>query len=242
MNRRTKTVKHSLAVIITSLLPCISSAPLHADASSTNSFYLPYVQQLEKEIEYQLFYLPADNRRQLHQLAYGQSLSDNLAIEIGVAVDKEKGQRAGYEAFELELLWQLTEQGEFAWDWALLLEAEHEKEDKANELALALITAREWGRWTTASNLYLIYENSDSRRSELETALALQAGYRLSPHIEPALEFFAGQGVRTLGPVLGGLVRLSGARKLRWQTALLFGLDDDSSPTTWRLQLEYEFF
>lgn len=235
-------LRHCLSIAC--LLAGAASTPAHADASSANSFYLPYVQQLEKEIEYQLFYLPGDNRRQLHKLAYGQSLGDRLALELGVSADKQQGRHADYAAIELELLWQLTEQGEYNWDWGLMLEAEHEKADSADELslALALITAREWGRWTTASNFYLIYENSDSRRSEMETALALQAGYRLSPHIEPALEFFAGQGARTIGPVLSGLLRLSGARKLRWQTALLFGLDDDSSPTTWRLQLEYEFF
>lgn len=234
--------RYSVNAYFAFLLTTMFAPSALADASSTNTFYLPYVQMLEKEIEYQLFYLPADNRRQLHKLAYGQSVTDDIALEIGILADKQQRERADYAGIELELLWQLTAQGEYAYDWGLLVEAEHEKEDSADELSVALITARDWGRWTGASNLYLIYENSDSRRSEMESALALQAGYRLSPQFEPALEFFVGQNARTLGPVVNGLIRLPGASKLRWQTAVLFGLNDETSSTTWRLQLEYEFF
>lgn len=231
-----------LSVFLVLLVGIIPFSKSRADAMSTNSFYMPYVQLLEKEIEYRAFYLPAGKRRQLHKLAYGQSFTDDLAIEVGVLASKERSGEEKYAGFDLELLWQLTEQGKYAYDWGLLIEAEHEQLTRTNELSTNLITTRNWGRWTGASNVQLIYENSETRRNEMEAALALQAGYRLSPQFEPAMEYFVGQNTRTLGPVIKGLVRLPGAAKLRWQTAVLFGLSDSTPPTTWRLQLEYEFY
>lgn len=219
----------------------LASSHAMADATSTYSFYLPYVQPLEKELEYRLFY-QKDEKSWLHQLGYGQAVSDKVALEASLSAEKNRGESLDLAAVELELLWQLTEQGEYAFDWGVIVEAEHERENHVNELAVGLITVKDWQRLSAASNVWLIYENGDQRRSEMEMAAALQFSYRLDSRFEPALEFFAGQNTRTAGPVFKGVVRLPGADKLYWQTGVLFGLSDSTSDMTWRFQLEYEFY
>jgi hypothetical protein len=77
---------------------------------------------------------------------------------------------------------------------------------------------------------------------EFETALSLQARYRYRPMLEPALEFYAAEDYRGMGPVLVGAIRLAAANSLRWEVGAIFGLDDQSADYVFRLLLEYEFY
>ena len=72
-------------------------------------------------------------------------------------------------------------------------------------------------------------------------AVALQARYRYSRELEPAVELYTGQDTRGLGPVIMGSWPLGGARQLRWEGGVIFGLDSDTPDQTFRALLEYEF-
>lgn len=213
-----------------------------ADASSTNSFYLPYVQPLEKEIEFQRFYLDDTQNSQATKLAYAQALTDTLSLELALIGQNDDDDSLDVDTTELELLWQLTEQGEYSVDWGMMVELEHEQYDNRNELAVGLLTMKEWQQWTCASNTYLIYEKSDTIKAEMEFALNLQLAYRLSASFSPALEFYSGEGSRTIGPVIMGSIRLPDARRLSWSLGYFHGLNEKTTDATYRLQLEYEFF
>jgi len=108
------------------------------------------------------------------------------------------------------------------------------------ELASGLILEKAWGRWVGTANLWLIYEHSPIN-AEFETALALQTRYRYKPYLEPAIEFYAGQDTRGLGPVLMGDLKFGPGKKLHWEAGIIFGLETDSPDNTWRFSTEYEF-
>lgn len=214
-----------------------------ADNAAVDKIYHPYVQPLEREFELRAV---AEQGRagandQRWRLGYGQALTGSFFAELYVLGEDTGGDRSEVSAYELEGLWQLTEQGEYAADWGLLFELEKERDDNLWEFSTALLAEREWGRWVGTANAHLIREWGDAVADEWETRLGLQARYRLSPLWEPAIEFHAAEDLRALGPALLGTARLGGRRKLHWEAGLFAGLDADSPDLSVRGQLEYEF-
>jgi hypothetical protein len=218
---------------------------VHADGSTIDKVYHPYVQPEEREIEFRAIAEhdgeSSSGDERIYRLGYGQSFGDSWFGEVYLIGKKNDDQGLRLQAYELETLWQLTEQGEFFADWGILFELEKERSAEVLESSTALLIETEWRRWTGTANLYGIYEFGDDIDNEFETALALQARYRYSRGLEPAVEFYAGQDTRGLGPVMMGSWQLGGARQLRWEGGLIFGLDRDTPDQTFRVLLEYEF-
>ncbi|MGK0441723.1 MAG: hypothetical protein ACJA0N_001524 [Pseudohongiellaceae bacterium] len=65
--------------------------------------------------------------------------------------------------------------------------------------------------------------------------------YSYSPRFEPALEFYAGQDTRGLGPVIMGIDKVAGNTAVKWELGTIFGLDSNTADLTLRAVLEYEF-
>jgi hypothetical protein len=216
-----------------------------ADGTTIDKIYHPYVQPQEREIEFRAIIEnnrdgpPGDQR--LYRLGYGQSFNDSWFGEVYLIGRKNDDQSFRLDAYELEALWQITEQGEFFADWGMLFELEKQHSGNAMEFSGALLVEKEWRRWTGTANFYGIYEFGDDIDSEFETALALQARYRYSREIEPAVELYKGQDTTGLGPVVMGSWPLGGARQLRWEGGVIFGLDSDTPDQTFRVLFEYEF-
>lgn len=232
------------------LLCCTASLPLspaRADGVVIDRVYDPYVQPLEKEIEWRALNLNDGDRDelddvQLHKLGLGRSFSERWFGEVYLIGERDENQSLDLEAVELEAKRQLTEQGEYAADWGLLFELEHEREDDQWEAAATLISAREWGNWTGTANLSAVYEWGSSLDNELESELRLQARYRLSPTFEPMVELYAGQDTLGIGPVMRGAQKFQQGRKLFWELGLIQGVTDKSPDQTLRLLVEYEFY
>lgn len=230
--------------LIAGFLLCATGAAM-ADGSAIDKIYHPYVQPQEREIELRTVIennanSPAGDQRTL-RLGYGQSFTDRWFGElylIGTANDDDSFHLS---AFEIEALWQLTEQGEFFADWGMLFELEKEKNDNAAEASAAVLVEKEWGRWTGTANIYGIYEFGSDVDNEFETALGLQARYRRSRHFEPAIELYKGEDTFGIGPVLLGSHPLGSGRQLRWEAGLIFGADSDTPDQVFRGLLEYEF-
>ena len=216
-----------------------------ASGSSIDKVYDPYVQLLEKEIEYRTRYEQDDrdqiDGRQRHILGYGQSLSDHLFAEIYMIGVDEAQSGFSIEDYEVELKWQLTEQGELDHDWGLLFELEKSREDDIWEAGSTLIVLREWGQWVATGNLSLIYEGGSDTKNEWETAFAGQLRFRNSEKFEPGLEFYQSQDTQGFGPIITGLWRIGGGKKTRWETGVILGLDHDTPDVSWKLTLEYQF-
>ena len=208
-----------------------------ADNLAIDKVYHPYVQAMEKEVEWRLVAADGDH---LQRLGIGRALTDRIFVE-GYLIAAEEGDTFRLQGYELETRLQLTEQGEYAIDWGLLLELEKAHEEDEYELATAFLMEKQWGRWVGAANLWLEYEWGDAVKDEFETATALQARYRLSPEFEPAVEFYGGENTRALGPVAMGDIRFAAGKKLHWETGVLLGLSKKTPDATLRVLAEYEF-
>ena len=214
-----------------------------ADGVVVGKIYDPYVQPLETELEWRMLSQKDDQLPDLQRqsLGFGQSLSDRWAIELYAIGQKGAGESLSIDAYEFEAKWQLTEQGEYAFDWGVLFEVEREIEENAWEVSTQLLAARDFGRVTTTANLALIYEWGQGRKDEFETALHVQTRYRLKEAFEPAIELHMGQDTIALGPAITGLVRPSEGKKLRWELGIFAGLDDKSPDQTIKANVEIEF-
>lgn len=216
-----------------------------ADGLVMDKVYHPYVDALEKELEFRsVFQDPQpgiSNKAQLHQLAVGTALSDSVFAEFYVIGGKDRASGFETEAWEAEVKWQLSEPGEYWADYGILFEYENEIHMKIEEATVGFLAEKELGSWSAAANLFVIREWGDDILDEYETSVAFQARYRLKPEFEPAIEVYAGQNARGIGPVLQGTFATGVRKSLHWEAGLLFGLGNKSPNQTWRLLFEYEF-
>jgi len=214
-----------------------------ADGIVVSKIYDPYVQPLETEIEWRIVSQRDDviSDVQKHSIGIGRSLSDRWAGEIYAIGLKGLGESISVNAYELEAKWQLTEQGEYAFDWGLLFELERDIEQNAWEASAQLLAARDFGRTTVTGNLGLIYEGGKRIENEIESTLRLQARYRLRETFEPSLELHLGQDTTAAGPLFSGLFRVGEGRKLRWELGLFTGVSEKSPDRIVKANLEFEF-
>jgi len=186
----------SLEFAVTVTLSLSISAQAFADGSAVDKVYHSYVDALESEIEMRSLFQDSDaansNFKQLHQLSFGKSLGQSLFGEFYLVGEESATGNFDLEAFQFELKWQLTEQGEYGADWGLLFEYEQEFSEDIHEFTTGLLIEKEFGRWSNTANLPLIQEWGSDSKDEFETTVALQARHRYSRAIEPALEFYAG--------------------------------------------------
>ena len=242
MNRATR-VRHRQPGIALGPALLLASAITHADGLVVDRIYDPYVQPLETEIEWRSILQSDDDLGdfQRHALGFGRSLSDRWSAELYAIGTKTSGENLDLDVFELEFKWQLTEQGEYAFDWGMVFELEREVNEAIWEMGASLVSARDFGRWSAIANLGLLYEWGSGVDNEFETQLHIQTRYRYKESLEPAVELHVGQDTAALGPAFTGLYRLSPGKKLRWNAGVFWGLDDETPDRTYKLNLEYEF-
>ncbi|MGA8204725.1 MAG: hypothetical protein WB812_09420 [Woeseiaceae bacterium] len=220
----------------------LAAAAARADGIVVDRVYDPYVQPLEAELEWRSVHQSDDVQDlQRHMLGIGRSLSDRWEAEVYAAWTQGMGDDLALDLFEVEAKWQLTEQGEYAFDWGVVFGVERKVDSDISAATATLISAKDFGRWTAVGNLTLAYEEGTGVTDEFETALHLQARYRYREALEPGIEFHIGQNTSVLGPAFAGTVRFAPAHKLRWEAGLFWALDDESPDRVARLNLEYEF-
>jgi len=228
-------------LIVIGMLPVV----VYADGNVVDKVYHPYVDALEKELEYRSIFQDkkpiGGNTKSLHQLSLGRSIGDQWFAELNLIGAKNRHNNFDLNAYELELKWQLTEQGEYSADWGLLLEYEEKSEDDYQELVVGVLTEKEFGRWSGTANLLLKEEWGDDTGDEFETALAMQARYRYSRVFEPAMEVYVGQNSAAVGPAFLGSAIVGVRKSISWEAGLMFGITDETPNNTFRFLLEFEF-
>jgi len=219
------------------------ASSVYADGVAVDRVYDPYVQPLETEIEWRSVLQFDDEQpdREKHALGFGRSLSERWAMELYLVGSRVGDESLQADAFEMEFQWQITEQGEYAFDWGALFEVERNTDENIWEVSTSVLAARDLGRWTNTVNLGVVYEWGSGVDSEFESLLRLQTRYRLREEIEPALELHLAQDVSVLGPTLSGLLRLGPGKKLRWDAGVFFAIKENSPDQVIKLNFEYEF-
>jgi hypothetical protein len=236
-------MKRSRFVTAVVLPITMGSASTWGDGSAISQVYAPYVQPLERELE--LLWLDETRpsgrieSNTLTKLGFGTSFLDGVYTELSVS--KLDASSSDSTQVELEVIWQITEQGEYSSDWGLLFEAETNLDTPNHELSAGLLNQKDWKKFSLISNLVATYEWGSGFENEFESRLGLQARYRLQPEFEPMIEFFQGPDTTAIGPGAAGLIRLRPGRQLRWGFSILKGLNSELDYTA-KLEFEYEFF
>jgi len=219
--------------------------PALSNGSRIDKIYHPYVQPLERELEFRV--LNEDNAsvapgdRTKARVGYGQAVSDNWFAEGYLIGEKNDDRNFHVQSFEVEGIRQLTEQGEYTADAGLLFDVESKFDGDLTEFSSAFLLEKEWGHWSGTANLFAIYEFGRDVNNELETALNLQGRYRYSRYFEPAVEFYKAQNTFGIGPVMLGGHSFGRGNKLHWEAGLIIGLDNDTPDRTLRGLLEFDF-
>lgn len=229
-----------LFVSVTLLATVFASSPACADI---RKIYHPYVEPLEKELEFigTHSYDAMDNYQNRYLLGYGQSLTDNFSLELSALAEQHQESDFDIEAYELEGLYQLSEQGAQTIDYGLLIELERETKVNISEMGATLLLESELGDTSLTANLGLAYEFGSGIDNEYDRSARLQWRYRYRPALEPALELYLDEYDKAAGPALMGLQRLGTRQKLRWELGLLFALEKETPDTLLRAALEFEF-
>ena len=225
------------------LLYCLFSISISwADGFPVDKVYHPYVLANERELEWRLTSRQNDGGNVLAQrLAYGHSVSEYLTIEGYIVGERDDTGDFGLQAYEIEMRWMLTDQGELWADWGMLFELEKQHKEDTYEFTSGLLFEKEFTQTSLTINALLVYEWGKNIRNEFETELRFKYRYRYLPALQPSIEIYTGEDFIGVGPGFMGVHRYEGQKQLKWELAFIAGLNGDAKDHTLRFALEYEF-
>lgn len=230
-----------LAWCLTSLL-FITSFNVRADGIVVDKVYHPYVLPFEREFEWRLVSHQTDKGNILAQrVGFGGSFNDTMSLEGYAVGERDDDGNFGFSAYELELRWQLVEQGRFWADWGALFELEMQEGKDSYEATTGFLWEKEFGRTSLTMNAFLVYEWGGDIKNEWETEFRAQYRYRFRSEFQPALELYAGEDFLGIGPGFIGLHRFSAKRQLKWEAGFVTELSQQGKDHSFRLALEFEF-
>jgi hypothetical protein len=227
--------------VINYKLFCVVFVSVNAYAG-IDKVYDPYVYQGELEIEARGIHQFDDADAHKVKLGVGYGVNAAWFVEGYAIVEQETGNSAKVEAVELENKFQLTEQGQYWVDIGLLTELERVVDEDVWEFKVGPLFQKQIKDWVATANFFLEKKfGSDTTESEVEFLGAVQLKYRLSPSLEPAVEYYGDEETHAIGPVLLGKNRW-GKIPVKWELGVLKGLNDDASDINFRWLLELEFY
>lgn len=224
------------------LILLIYSGKAFADGMVVDKVYHPYVMPNEREFEWRLMSRQTEaHSLQGQRIAYGHSLSETVMIEGYLIGEKTKTEDFGLQAYEVEIRWMMTEQGEFWADWGMLFELEKQHRSNDWEATTGIMFEKEFGRTSLTLNLFGIYEWGENLQDEIEIEFRLKYRYRWLPQIQPAIEVYSGEDFFGIGPAFMGIQRFDGQKQLKWEAGFITELSNAGRDHSLRLSLEYEF-
>lgn len=235
----------SLVYGVLGSLALITSGHSLADGRVVDKVYHPYVQALERSVEYRYFYQRQadhpDNNTMGQKLGYGFSVAERAALEIYLIADRVSPEDYKLSGYELELRWMLTEQGQYSADWGLLFELERQNNQDNFEFTTGLLMEKEFGPTSLTLNALAVYEWGKTIETEWEGEFRAQYRYRLLPALQPAIELYVGENYKGAGPSLMGVHKFDKQKQLKWELAVIMAIDNNTVDRTLRFALEYEF-
>jgi hypothetical protein len=231
--------------------------PTTAKAGAASTVHTPIIDYREWELEFKGGFQPLNDQQDGEhaykvELAYG--IAPRWKTELEVEYTRAPGQSARVEEYEFENIFQLTEHGEHWLDAGIFTELSHNRLDNENALEIGPMLQKEIGQ--NQLNLNLLLERrldaADGPDDPIRTEVAYQAQWKwfAHPKFQPGVQVFGKLGTLgrlhseelLAGPAFFGVVRLGNAKNLKYNAALLAGVTHGAPDTTFRFQLEYEFF
>lgn len=235
-------ILYQIISVACALFTLIVSPNVHADGVVVDKVYHPYVLPNEREFEWRLLSRQNDDGNSLAQrIAYGHAISETITVEGYLVGERNQNDEFGLEAYEIEVRWMLTDQGQYWADWGVLFELEKTHKIDNWELTSGVLVEKEYGRASVTMNMFLIYEWGANINDEIESEFRFQYRYRWFPQLQPAIEFYSGQDYVGAGPAFMGIQRFDGQKQLKWEAGFIVGFNGDSKDHILRLAIEYEF-
>ncbi len=236
----------------------ISSLAFSRPASAGPSDYVftPIVEEGEREIDIKAGTAKSRDGARESKYSAGLGLGVNgwWFTEVYAIWHKLPNESHGFDAWEWENKFQLTETGRYPVDVGLLFEIERPK-DRSEGYEYR------WGPLLQAditpdiqANLNLLFEKHirSSAPGKAELGYQWQVKYRWRPSFEYGMQGFGDVGPwndweprsaqpHVAGPAVFGRIGLGARQAIKYNAGLLFGLTDGAPRHTFRLQAEYEF-
>lgn len=231
-------MRKPMLMVICSLLP-------HVAQASVGKVYDPYVNAYESEIEYRAIYddgESADPRKSLKQvLGFATGVMEGVAIEVSASHYEITDGANELRSAEVEVFWQLTEQGEYDSDWGTSFSLERNHVTNYWEASSKILMAHDFDTTSLILNAGINYSWGSGVDNEFEGEFRGAYVWRYSPEFAPSIEFHTSESLTSIGPVIGGKYRVAAGKALLWRTGVMFGIDTYTPNNIVKFELEYEF-
>jgi hypothetical protein len=232
-----------------------AAQPLAALGDPAAKVHLPDVVQGEVELELlggQQWWPGSDDDRErqfVGEVEYG--FTPWWRSGLGVGTTRVPGESYRLDEIEWENTFVLTEPGRYGLDLGLFAELAYDHPERGGELALGPMFQKEIGALQGNLNLLLQRALGGDAESGAEIDYEWQVKWRGNPRFEPGLQSlgtlgrtndFGHRAEASLGPAFFGQVLAGSRNKLRYDAAVLFGLNGNTPDTTVRFQIEYELY
>jgi hypothetical protein len=226
-----------------------------AQADPAAKVYLPAVVQGEVEVElrggFQRWRDHEDDRERQFVADVGYAFTSWWKSELAVGVTRLPGTSTRLDELEWENIFALTEPGQYWIDVGLFTELARDHAEGRNVVAIGPMLQKEFGRLQANANLLLERQLGAHAEPGAEIDYAWQLKWRGNPRFEPGMQGFgtigrtndfARETEHRIGPAFFSQTVLGARNKIKFDGAVLFGLNRNSPDTTVRFNLEYEIY
>jgi hypothetical protein len=242
----------ALVALATSLM----SLPHAVLAGPADYVFTPAVEYGEREVDFK--FGAAKNRdgtiENATSLGLGFGVTERWFTEFYAKWHKEPGETSGFDAWEWENKFQLTETGRYPVDIGLIVEIERPKDRREGyELRWGPLFQTDITDKVQA-NFNVLFEKHyrAEEAGPAELGYQWQLKYRWKPEFEYGLQGFGDVGPwdhwepkseqpHIAGPAIFGKFRVGQKQVVKYNAAVLFGLTEGAPRHTFRMQAEYEF-
>ena len=244
------------------LAAAVLGLPAFAQTSPSDYVTMPNVEYGEREIDFKygtekMKASDGGERTSAGSVGFGYGATQWWFTEAYLKWHKEGGHKAGYDAFEWENKFQLTETNKYFADVGFLTEIEIPRARlvEGYELKFGPLFQFDTGplRWNANLLVARMVRSHEEGEHPWEMGYQLQAAYRLPNAMDVGVQAFGEMGkwnkweprdeqLHRIGPAVFGKVKLGEGRPaIRYNAAFLFGETPATPRHTFRLQAEYEF-
>ena len=241
-------------MIVWALVAAASSLPAPiANADPAEHVFVPGVVKGELELELlggqQWWRNNEDDRLRQFVGEVGYGVTSWWKSELGVGTTRLPNASYKLDEIEWENIFALTEPGQYWLDLGLFAELAHDHPARRNAIALGPMLQKEFGPMQGNFNVLFERELGAGAEPGAEIRYQWQLKWRGNPRFEPGVQSLGTLG-RTndfghrmrgnVGPAFFGQIPAGARSKLRYEAAVLFGLNGNTPDTTVRFQIEYE--
>lgn len=249
---RTAAMAGAFAALAASLM----SSPSVSVAGPADYVYEAAVEYGEREIDFKTgtAKLREGDRANATSLGFGWGVTSYWFTEVYAKWHKDPGQTSGFDAWEWENKFQLTETGKYPVDVGLILEIERPK-DRAEGYEVR------WGPLFQTeitdkiqANFNVLFQKHyrAEEAGPAEMFYQWQVKYRYRPEFEFGAQGFGEVGpwdhwapsseqAHIAGPAIFGKLHVGTRQFIKYNAAVLFGMNHGAPRNTFRMQAEYEF-